>query len=197
MTAEERLAILESLARKWTARINLVAPSTLSDFRRRHIDDSGQVADLAPDGASTWCDLGSGGGFPGLVVAALRPDVAVTLIESDQRKCAFLRTAAREMGVSVTVLDRRIEETPPQAADVVSARALAALPTLLPLVAQHLSSGGTALLMKGREVEAELDAARAAGWAFAAESLPSRTDPQARILRLTDLVAPRAAVAHG
>ena len=188
--ALERLEHLEALVRRWTERINLVAPSTLPDLWTRHIADSAQLWPLAPPGAAAWTDLGSGAGFPGLVLAVLAADAGgpqVTLIESDTRKCAFLRTAARELGLRVTVLDRRAEAAPPQSAPVVSARALAPLPALLPLVARHLAPGGTALLPKGRDFAAELDAARAAGWRFHAEAVPSATDASARILRLTDL----------
>lgn len=189
-----RLEALEALVRKWTVRINLVAPSTTAELWTRHIADSAQLWPLAPPEARTWVDLGSGGGFPGLVIAALaagtgRP--AVTLIESDGRKCAFLREAARAMEVDVTVLDQRAELAPPQGADVVSARALSPLPALLPLVARHLAPGGTALLPKGRGWAAELEAARAAGWRFALDSRPSATDPEARLLRLTDLESAR------
>lgn len=186
----DRLEALEALTRRWTARINLVAPSTLPGLWTRHILDSAQLWPLASAGAATWADLGSGGGFPGLVIAALAAETGaphVTLIESDARKCAFLRTAARELSLPVTVLDQRAEAAPPQSAPVVSARALAPLSTLLPLVARHLAPGGTALLPKGRDWAAEIDAARTKGWTFTAESLPSITDPQARILRLTDL----------
>ena len=186
----ERLEAYEALARRWTERINLVAPSTVPDLWTRHIADSAQLWPLAPSGARTWADHGSGGGFPGLVIAILAAKAGapqVTLIESDQRKCAFLRTAARELGLKPTILDQRAEAAPPQAADVVSARALAPLPALLPLVVRHLAPGGTALLPKGRDHAAELEAARAQGWTFAAEALPSATDPSARILRLTDL----------
>jgi 16S rRNA (guanine527-N7)-methyltransferase len=185
-----RLEALEALARKWTARINLVAPSTAGDLWTRHIADSAQLWPLAPPGARAWADLGSGGGFPGLVVAALAAEAegpAVTLIESDGRKCAFLREAARVMGLAVTVLNARAEAAAPQGASVVSARALSPLPALLPLVARHLAPGGTALLPKGRAWEAEVEAARAAGWRFALDSRPSATDPAARLLRLTDL----------
>ena len=186
----DRLEALDALVRRWTERINLVAPSTLPDLWTRHIADSAQLWSLAPAGLETWADLGSGGGFPGLVIAALTADAGhprVTLIESDGRKCAFLRTAARELGLSVTVLDRRVEAAAPQGAAVVSARALAPLPALLPLVARHLAPGGIALLPKGRDFAAELDAARAAGWRFEAEAMPSVTDPVARILRLRTL----------
>ncbi len=186
----ERLGAFEALARRWTEKINLVAVSTVPDLWTRHIADSAQLWPLAPAGAKTWADLGSGGGFPGLVIAILAAEAGapqVTLIESDQRKCAFLRTAARELGIKPTIHDQRAEAAPPQQADVISARALSPLPTLLPLVARHLAPGGTALLPKGRDHAAELDAARATGWIFTAEALPSATDPFAHILRLTDL----------
>jgi 16S rRNA (guanine527-N7)-methyltransferase len=186
----ERLEAFEALAGRWTEKINLIAPSTVPDLWNRHIADSAQLWPLRPEGTRTWADLGSGGGFPGLVIAILAAEAGapqVTLIESDQRKCAFLRTAARELGIKPTILDQRAEAAPPQSAAVVSARALAPLPTLLPLVTRHLAPGGTALLLKGRDHAAELDAARAAGWTFTAEALPSATDPAARILRLRDL----------
>jgi 16S rRNA (guanine527-N7)-methyltransferase len=180
-----RLDALAGLLGKWNPRINLVAPSTLADLDARHVADSAQLWPLRPPGARTWADLGSGGGFPGLVVAAMG-EVAVTLIESDGRKCAFLREAARAMGLGVTVLDQRAEAAPPQGADVVSARALAPLPALLPLVARHVAPGGTALLMKGRGWAEEVEAARAE-WRFDLDARPSVTDPNARILVVTGL----------
>lgn len=186
--AEPRLRALAALAARWTRRINLVAPSTVPAMWDRHVLDSAQLAALAPPGARTWADLGAGGGFPGLVVAILAGDaLRVTLVESDARKCAFLRTAARELGLDVAILDRRAEEAEPLAADVVSARALAPLPRLLPLVARHLAPGGTAILPKGRDWAAEVDAARRDGWAFALDARPSATEPEARLLVLRDL----------
>jgi 16S rRNA (guanine527-N7)-methyltransferase len=189
----ERLEAFEALLRRWTGRINLVAPSTLPELWTRHIADSAQLWPLAPPEAESWADLGSGGGLPGLVIAAIAAETGcprVTLIEADQRKCAFLRTAIRELALPAAVLDRRAEAAPPQAASVVSARALAPLPALLPLVARHLAPDGTALLPKGRDTEAEIVAARAAGWRFRAEAVPSRTDPSGRVLRVAD-------IAHG
>lgn len=180
-----RLDALAGLLGKWNPRINLVAPSTLADLDARHVADSAQLWPLRPPGARTWADLGSGGGFPGLVIAAMG-EVAVTLIESDGRKCAFLREAARAMGLSVTVLDQRAEAAPPQGADVVSARALAPLPALLPLVARHVAPGGTALLMKGRGWAEEVEAARAE-WRFDLDARPSVTDSSAKILVVTGL----------
>jgi 16S rRNA (guanine527-N7)-methyltransferase len=191
--ALERLEALEALVRRWTGAINLVSSATVPDLWTRHIADSAQLWPLAPPGAAAWADLGSGGGFPGLVIACLAAEAGaprVTLIESDQRKCAFLRTAARELALPVSVLAVRVEAAPPQGAPIVSARALAPLASLLPLVARHLSPGGTALLPKGRDWEAEVTAAQATGWRFACEALPSRTDPSGRVLRVAD-------IAHG
>nr|WP_208103524.1 16S rRNA (guanine(527)-N(7))-methyltransferase RsmG [Rubellimicrobium sp. CFH 75288] len=188
--ALERLAALEGLVRRWTARINLVAPSTLPDLWTRHIVDSAQLWPLAPPGAGLWADLGAGGGFPGLVVAALaaeRGAPRVALVEADARKCAFLREAVRQLSLPAVVHHARAETLPPLGADVVSARALAPLPALLPLVARHLATDGVALLPKGRAWQEEEGAAREAGWRFAAEALPSATDASARILRLREI----------
>lgn len=186
--AEERLRAFAALAARWTQRINLVAPSTVPQMWERHVLDSAQLLPLAPSGARTWADLGAGGGFPGIVLAVLGGEaLRVTLVESDARKGAFLRTAARELGLSVTVLDGRAEEVEPLAADVVSARALAPLPRLLPLVARHLGPGGMAILPKGRDWAAEVGAARAGGWRFALDARPSATDPRARLLVVADL----------
>lgn len=183
-----RLSAYAGLLRKWNPAINLVARSTLDDLEARHIADSAQLFDLAPPDARHWVDLGSGGGFPGLVIAILaagRPHgLRVTLIESDQRKAAFLRTVARELGLdNVSVLDTRIEDTPPQRADVLSARALAPLAALLAFTERHLAPGGTALFPKGARADEELDAALAS-WRFEVQKIPSGTDPQAVILKI-------------
>ena len=181
----DRCAAFAALTAKWTPRINLIAKGTVGDIWQRHIVDSAQIYRLAPPEFRTWVDLGSGGGFPGIVVAAIarekQPDAAFVLIESDQRKCAFLRTAARELDLPVTVLASRIEAAAPQAADVVSARALAALTDLLPLIQRHLAPTGRALIHKGRQAAQELAEARAL-WSFALEDHASITDPDARLL---------------
>ena len=172
----------------WSAAINLVAPSSLSDSWNRHILDSAQLYCLAPAGARHWADLGSGGGLPGLVIAILASgqDMQVTLVESDQRKSAFLRRQITDRSLNAQVRANRAEQLAPLAADVVSARALAPLERLLPLVHRHLTPGGTALLPKGRRWATELEAAWA-GWSFDCEDLPSAVDPESRILRLTRL----------
>lgn len=181
----ERLDLLAALVRKWTPRINLIAPATVAELESRHIADSLQLWDLRPATPRNWIDLGSGGGFPGLVIAACAPDLPVTLVESDQRKAVFLRTAAREMGLAPDVICARIEAVPPRPFDVVSARALAPLDRLLPLARPFVAPGGVALFPKGRGADSELTAARA-GWHIRAEAIPSRTDPAGTILRLLE-----------
>jgi 16S rRNA (guanine527-N7)-methyltransferase len=181
----ERLERFAALTAKWTPKINLIAKGTIGEIWDRHIVDSAQIFHYAPKSFATWVDLGSGGGFPGIVAAAIakekRPDAAFVLIESDQRKCAFLRTAARELGLDVTVIAARIEDVPPQSADIVSARALASLSALLPLIQRHLGENGHALVHKGRQAAQEIAEARL-HWSFDLEDHPSITDPDARLL---------------
>ncbi|WP_434616349.1 16S rRNA (guanine(527)-N(7))-methyltransferase RsmG [Tabrizicola sp. M-4] len=186
----ERLARLETLLSKWNPAINLVSRSTIANAWERHILDSAQLFALAPDHATHWVDLGSGGGFPGLVIACLsadlRPGLRVTLIESDQRKCTFLRQAAAELGIKPGVLSTRIETAPPQAADILSARALSALPNLLSFARRHLAPHGIALFPKGATWQEEVEHARKE-WHFDLTTHPSLTDPQAVILAVKDL----------
>jgi 16S rRNA (guanine527-N7)-methyltransferase len=181
----DRLARLEKLLAKWNPAINLVARSTLSQAWDRHILDSAQLFMLAPEPARHWVDLGSGGGFPGLVIACLaeelRPQLRVTLIESDQRKATFLRQAAADLGLDVRVLTERIESAAPQAAAILSARALAALPALLGFATRHLAPKGLALFPKGASWQEEVEHARKE-WHFDLSTKPSVTDPQAVIL---------------
>ncbi len=182
----ERLVAYAALLRRWNKAVNLVGPSTIRDLWARHMLDSAQLLPLAPPDAKDWFDLGSGAGFPGLVVAILAmeaaPDLRVTLVESDRRKAAFLLEAARTAGVSVQVRAERLEDLPDACADVVSARALAPLKDLLPWSGRLIRPGGVALFPKGRQGREELDAA-AGVWPFAPEILPSRVDPDSMILR--------------
>lgn len=182
----ERLRQFEVIIQKWNPRINLVSKSSLEHLWARHIIDSIQVFRCIQDW-TTWLDMGSGGGFPGLIVALLasdeNPGGRVTLIESDQRKSAFLRTAARECGVQCTVISDRIESVQPQNADVLSARALADLSQLLAFADRHLSKQGTALFPKGVTWKKELDQARRE-WQFEAEPITSLTEPDAVILKI-------------
>lgn len=185
-----RLAEYAALLRAWNPKINLVSKQTLADLESRHFADSAQLLALAPQDATTWADLGSGGGFPGLVIAILaaelRPSPRVTLVESDQRKAVFLRTVAQRTGVAVTVLANRIETIPPLGTDVLSARALAPLATLLDYASRHLAPSGTALFPKGANWRAEVDEALER-WRFRCENLPSATSPDGAILRIGEI----------
>ena len=175
------------LVRKWNPAINLVAPSTLADVESRHIADGQQLADISGSATGSWLDLGSGGGFPGLVMAVMREDLALTLLESDKRKSAFLKTCIRELGLkNVTVVSERIEEAEPMAAKNISARALASLPKLLGYAHHHLATDGTAWLMKGKNWRTEVEEARKT-WQFTLNLHPSATEAGAAILEITDL----------
>lgn len=195
--SRETLARFEryaALLDKWNRKINLVARGALSDPWRRHFLDSAQLLPLlppAPEGRPrVLVDLGSGAGFPGLVLGALGAG-EVHLVEADQKKAAFLREAARETGTEFTLHATRIENMTPFPADVVTARALAPLPKLLSLAERFLwrTQAGPppmALFLKGRQVEQELtDAAQT--WHMQTEAFPSRTDPAGRIVRLSRL----------
>ena len=183
----DRLAAFERLLRKWNRTINLVARSTLDDLWSRHFMDSLQVVAEAPDNTTRWADLGSGGGFPGLVAAIAGADrgagMVVTLVESDQRKAAFLRAAARELGLSVHVVTERIEALAPLNAEVLSARALAPLDTLLAYADRHLAPAGIALFPKGAAVQKEIDTALE-HWRFTHQKIPSKTGSGGSILKI-------------
>lgn len=188
----ERLAIFAAELRRWQRALNLVSPASLPHLWTRHIDDSLQVAELG-SAAASWLDLGSGGGLPGLVVAAADPDRPVTLVESDARKCAFLRSTARRMGVAAAVRQERIEDVPAEALspDVVSARALAPLTRLLAYAQPFLRKGAVGLFPKGRNAARELTEAQES-WIFDVDIVPSRTDSAGRILRIRDFSGPRS-----
>jgi 16S rRNA (guanine527-N7)-methyltransferase len=183
---------LETLAaelKRWQTVKNLVGPATLSEVWSRHIADSLQLLDLAPD-AKTWLDLGSGAGFPGLVIAIAGKErgLDVHLVESNARKCAFLRHVARLTSAPATIHPVRLEAVIPDfvgKADVVSARALAPLAQLVAWTEPLLKTGTIGLFPKGREALAELTESRKSG-TFPAEILPSRTDSEARIIRISN-----------
>ena len=186
----ERLRVYDGLLKKWTIKINLVAKSTLSEVWSRHFADSAQVFAAIPRNSLSLCDLGSGGGFPGLVIAALahekQPDLSVSLVESDVRKATFLVTAAREMGLRVVVHAERIETLPAQNADVITARALASLNDLLSMTNLHLRKGGTALFLKGERHQEELDIASTM-WDFKVGKQNSTTNIGSALLTVTNL----------
>lgn len=182
----EQLTHFVALVEKWTPRINLVSRKSLSEIWTRHIQDSIQVVRNAP-AVGNWVDLGSGGGFPGMIAAILAlheaPDRKVTLVESDLRKTVFLRTAAREIGVSCDIRNDRIENLAPMKAEILSARALADLTTLLAYADRHLAPGGLALFPKGVTWQKEVNEARRL-WRFDLEATKSKTDSEAVILKI-------------
>lgn len=181
------ISLYADLIRKWNRAINLVSPITLDQLEDRHILDSRQLAEVSLSSTGTWVDLGSGGGLPGLVIAILRRDLGITLVESDARKCTFLRTVIRDLGLqNVTMLNQRIERVHPMNSQNISARALAPLPLLMSYVDRHLSGSGTAWLMKGRNWRAEVEEARKT-WRFDMHVHPSITDPEAAILELSGI----------
>jgi 16S rRNA (guanine527-N7)-methyltransferase len=188
-----RLNQYESLLRLWQGNINLVASATLPDLWHRHFYDSAQLLPLLPPGGGHLVDLGSGGGFPGLVLAILlaeRPGWRVTLVESDSRKGAFLREVARQTGVAVEIQSARIENPETQSklgsADVVTARALAPLNRLFGLAEPIFASHSVGLFLKGQNAKAEVEAARAE-WVFDASLVPSSTAADASVVVLRAL----------
>ncbi|MFD1913646.1 16S rRNA (guanine(527)-N(7))-methyltransferase RsmG [Halodurantibacterium flavum] len=185
----ERLEAFEALLRRWNAAINLVSKTTLDDVWTRHFLDSAQVAALSSS-ASHWADLGSGGGFPGLVVAVIykekSPETRFSLVESDARKSAFLATVIRDLDLKAQVIAKRIEATEPLRADVVSARALAPLATLCGYAARHLADGGRAVFLKGANHREEIAEARKL-WQFECQLHPSVSDPTGVILCIENI----------
>ena len=177
----DRLVAYLDLLVLWQRTINLVAASTLADPWRRHVLDSAQLMACWPEGAKVLVDLGSGAGFPGLVLAIMgAPEVH--LIERDRRKAAFLREAARATGcASVTVHACGAGVAPAPKADVVTARALAPLPDLLAHAARFATPGTVCLFPKGRRVEAELTDARR-GWTMELNQRPSLSDAEGQVL---------------
>jgi 16S rRNA (guanine527-N7)-methyltransferase len=183
----ERLGAFEDLVRKWTKKINLIARNDVDHIWDRHIVDSAQVWSSAPDEWNHWVDIGSGGGFPAIILAAIavekKPDARFTLIESDQRKATFLRTAIRELNLNAIVLDDRIELAPPQNADVISARALASLTILLGFAERHLAPNGIAVFQKGKSADDEIIEAKHT-WAFDYNKVPSITNGDACVISI-------------
>ena len=153
------LSAYVALLEKWQRRINLVSPTTLPDIWHRHILDSAQLLPYLPVVSTRErcqiLDIGSGAGFPGLVLAILGAG-DVQLVESDQRKAVFLQTVIRELGLSAHVSNQRIENLPPCQPDVITVRALAAVPKLMSLIAPQLHNGLTCLFLKGASVDEEL-----------------------------------------
>ncbi|HVV65392.1 MAG TPA: 16S rRNA (guanine(527)-N(7))-methyltransferase RsmG [Rhizomicrobium sp.] len=186
------------LLRDWNARHNLVSAASLEDVWRRHVWDSAQLAALIPSTATCLVDLGSGAGFPGLVLATLMSDrVRVTLYEATAKKCAFLRDVAGRLKLNVDIRNRRIEDAEDEFFDVVTARACSPLAKLLGY-AQHFAGPRTiCLFLKGQNVGDELTEARKY-WKMQLQQHPSLTDPSGRILEIRELayVVPTQAPPH-
>lgn len=186
----DRLVAYSEILLQWNARINLIGRATEGDLWHRHIADSAQLFDFLPDPAARWLDIGSGGGLPGIVIAIfaaeMRPDLSVMLVESDQRKAAFLRAAARQCGISVDIKAERIEAFKIAPPDVLSARALASLARLFELSEHLVSSETTLLLPKGARWRKEMTEALE-NWSFDCEETPSSTDEHGVILKIGDL----------
>jgi 16S rRNA (guanine527-N7)-methyltransferase len=180
----ERLAVFAETLQRWQEAINLVSQKSLGDLWSRHILDSAQLGLYVPSVAEKAVDLGSGAGLPGLILAAMRPHLAVTLIDSDARKSAFLSEAARRMGLDrVSVVTNRVDAAPPAQADVVTARALAPLSQLLAWAARHRSDTGICVFHKGKDWRIEVTGAMK-DWDIPYQSFTSVTDRDAVILRI-------------
>ena len=186
--SRETLAALElfsSLLLRWNRTVNLIAPRDEPRLWARHIADSLQLIPLIRQPIDRGIDLGSGAGFPGLIVA-LATSTPFDLIEADRRKAAFLREAARITGAPVRIHAVRVESADLPPAPLITARGLAPLPKLLDLAASFLAPGGQCLFLKGASIQTELTHA-AAQWHMRVERIPSLTAPDASILRISDL----------
>ena len=186
----DRLRAFEPVFLKWAKGINLSASSTLSEIWTRHIEDSAQLAPLAPE-ATAWLDLGSGGGFPGLVMGFLladRPRGHIDLVESNRKKAGFLSAMVGQFSLPARVHANRIEDLGDrlQGCQVVTARALASLPTLLDLAAPWLASGAIGLFHKGRDYRPEVQQS-IQRWGFDLVEHASKTEPQSVILEIRNL----------
>jgi 16S rRNA (guanine527-N7)-methyltransferase len=188
--SRETLAHLKAYAELlagWNARHNLVSAKSLEDLWQRHFWDSAQLAPLIPAQARTLADLGSGAGFPGLVLAEmLRGRVAVTLYEATAKKCAFLTAAAERMVLPVAIRNLRTEDAPVQVFDVVTARACAPLPRLLTYAQRFTGPNTVCLFLKGQNVGSELTEAHKS-WKMKVRQVPSLSDSSGTILELTEL----------
>ncbi|MBA8899813.1 16S rRNA (guanine(527)-N(7))-methyltransferase RsmG [Phyllobacterium sp. P30BS-XVII] len=180
----------EDLFRKWSKAINLASPATLDELWERHIVDSAQLYPLFPH-AKKWLDLGSGGGFPGVILAILLKENAgarIDLVESNGKKAAFLRTALAQFATSGMVHPARIDAvwakipTP----DVITARALAPLKELFALTEPWLANGATALFQKGRDYRREIEESRD-GWSFDLVQHPSVVDVESVVLQISNV----------
>lgn len=189
---QDRLDRYAVLLSKWQAKINLVAPDTVRDAKSRHFDDSVQLLSLLSPDDKTLVDLGTGAGFPGLALAIACPGLAVHLVESDAKKCEFLKAVSRETlippSIPATIHNARIESVPPFPVDIVTARALASLDKLLGFALPFVTVNPKArcIFLKGENWQAEVDAARTQ-YTFDMDDYASITAPKSRILVIRNL----------
>ena len=191
--SRETIALLQRLrflVEKWNKSINLISKKTVPEIWNRHILDSAQIFYANKKSFKKWLDMGSGAGFPGLVVAILAQDKNIggetVLVESDKRKCVFLSTVKRELNLNLSIINNRIESCDSQQADVISARALADLPSLLDLSFNHLSDDTTLIFSKGKSWKEELVAAEKT-WNFSWEAVTSITNSNSVVLKIGEL----------
>jgi 16S rRNA (guanine527-N7)-methyltransferase len=180
-----RLDIFVDHLLRWNRRINLIAAGDEAIIWERHVADALALLPLLPPDFTHGIDIGSGGGFPGLVLA-IASERPFHLVESDQRKAAFLREAARAAHAPAVVHAERIERVRIEPAPLITARAVSALPTLLRWSERLLASGGVCVFPKGKNVEDELTAADRE-WNMRVERFPSTTDSSATILRISEI----------
>jgi len=184
MDLEQKLKRYDELLHQWQAKINLVSNNTLNQSQERHFADSLQVLDYIPENTQRGIDLGSGAGFPGLVIAIANPDIHMTLVESDQKKCAFLKTVSRETQTKADVLNQRIEDVElDNAPDFITARALASLDKLFAYCEKWITANPdiTLIFPKGQNYQSELERIETS-WRYDLDIHPSRTDNEAVIL---------------
>lgn len=184
----EKLEHYLQLLKKWQKAINLVSKNTIETAWQRHFIDSTQLSPYIPEGSNVT-DLGSGAGFPGLVLAVIRPDLSVTLIESDTRKCAFLSNVSRETSTNINIISERIEEASERpATDIITARALDTIKNLLdyswPFIEQNKDL--KLLLLKGQKTDQELDESRVA-YKYKYQKHQSSSDSEGVIVELSDV----------
>jgi 16S rRNA (guanine527-N7)-methyltransferase len=184
--AQARLKAFEEMLVVWNEKINLISRSTVHHISTRHIRDSLQLLEHIPEGAKTLTDFGSGGGFPGIVLAIANDNLDVHLIESDAKKATFLREAARHTGCEAHILNTRVEDLEPWENDVLTARAFAPMGELLAYVAPFYSEKTVGLFLKGAKIEEEIEKAQE-NWEFDYELRPSKTDGTGKIVVLTKL----------
>lgn len=187
---QDKLDHYLALLHKWQKKINLVSNATLQDAMMRHFQDSAQLLDYMPENTKTMMDWGSGAGFPGLVLAILRPDINVHLVESDQRKCAFLKTVSRETELqNTTIHNLRIENLDGSIVpDLITARALSSLKKLLDYALVYQDAQPTLLFLKGEAIMQEMEEARKV-YQFDDKLYPSVTSPEAQIIEISSFRA--------